>query len=219
MKKPSINIISNIIYIIIIACIIFIFNKQFENNVNKTINNEIKILKNKQDSLNNKLDSLKKEIKKYNRIHISKVANVKIPKTFTNDKLKVLVNSCKKYNVPIKLVCRLIYAESTFKESALSYAGARGYMQLMPNTIKYISRITNIKQNDKYWNIKMGTYYISYIYKKFKKYNPINRWKLTILSYNLGPSRVKSKPKYYLKKYKNYPYLNKILGSNKLGNI
>lgn len=206
-------------FIMLIMLILF---KSYTDNVNNTMfemNKKIENFELQKDTLQNTVDSLRNEIQKYSRIKLSKMTRVEIPRTFSNDKLKVLIDACNKYNVPPKIVCRLIYAESTFRENVVSYAGAKGYMQIMPNTIKHIEKTTDLESDDPYWNLKMGTYYISYLYDMFKGYNKHTRWRLTILSYNIGPGRVKSDPMHYLNEYKDYSYLNKILGNRKLGNI
>lgn len=214
MKFNKIALILFIIIFISLNVILYIQNQEkikLQNNFEK--------IKLQNDTLNLKIDSLQSDIEKYSRLKISKISKVNIPKTFSFEKVKALVDACQEYKVPIKIACRLIYAESTFKQNAISYAGAKGYMQLMPNTIKHISQTTSLDINDKHWNIKMGIYYIGYLYNMFKTYDNHTRWKLTILSYNIGPTRVKNNVTEVLEVYKDYKYLNKILGDSKLGNL
>lgn len=200
----------------LICCILLI---NMYNNKSTELENKFQDLKNQNDSLIYEIDSLKIQFEKYSRQNLSKISKVNIPSTFGIEKIKVLVNSCKEYNVPLKIACRLIYSESTFNPNAISYSGAKGFMQLMPSTIKYINKKTNISKDDKHWNIKMGVYYLSYLYNMFKTRDKHTRWRLAVLSYNIGPGRVLNNPDSVLYEYKDYKYLNKILGDNRLGNI
>jgi len=206
------------IYVILFIAILYIYTSD-KNKLELKMDEKLKELKIQNDILDTKIDSLKLEVERYNRMKLSKISNVNIPKSFSSEKIKVLIDACDKYNSPLKVVCRLIYAESTFKEKAVSYSGAKGYMQIMPNTIKHINNTTKISKEDPHWNIKMGTYYLSYLYNMFKSYDKHTRLRLTILSYNIGPGRVISDPMGLLNEYADYAYLNKILGNARLGNI
>jgi len=206
------------ICVIIFIAILYIYTSD-KNKLELKMNKKLKELKIQNDILNTKIDSLKLEVENYNRMKLSKISNVNIPKSFSLEKIKVLIDACDEYNFPLKVACRLIYAESSFKEKAVSYKGAKGYMQIMPNTIKHIKNTTKISKDDPHWNIKMGVYYLSHLYNMFKLYDKHTRLRLTILSYNIGPGRVKSDPMGLLNEYFDYPYLNKILGNARLGNI
>lgn len=89
------------------------------------------------------------------------------------------------------LVAAMIREESNFNPKAVSSAGARGLMQMMPATAKEIIRIKNnssINSLDLFepdFNISTGTKYISSLIQKFEK-NEI----LAISSYNAGPHKV-----------------------------
>jgi len=81
--------------------------------------------------------------------------------------------------------------ESAFKPTAVSHAGARGLMQLMPATAKATSRKHSIplpKLDDLFQpktNIALGTAYLSEMYFKFDR----NR-AFASAAYNAGPHRV-----------------------------
>ena len=88
----------------------------------------------------------------------------------------------------------LVYAiarrESGFDPLARSSAGARGVMQLMPATARYVARIagqprpTNSSLHDPYLNIRLGQAYIRYVLKAVK---PQDNLVLAIAAYNAGP--------------------------------
>ncbi|MDF1719273.1 MAG: lytic transglycosylase domain-containing protein [Minwuia sp.] len=88
----------------------------------------------------------------------------------------------------------LVYAiarrESGFDPLARSSAGARGVMQLMPTTARYVARIagqprpTNSSLHDPRQNIRLGQAYIRYVLKAVR---PQDNLVLTIAAYNAGP--------------------------------
>ncbi len=80
--------------------------------------------------------------------------------------------------------------ESLFEVRALSRSGARGLMQIMPATGRYIAK--KLKEDDYHrarlfepeLNYRFGSYYIHSLLKKFKLFP------LAAAGYNAGPSRV-----------------------------
>ena len=87
--------------------------------------------------------------------------------------------------------------ESLFEPRALSRSGARGLMQIMPSTGRYIAR--KLKENsyrrdrlfDPELNYRFGSYYIHSLLKKFRLFP------LAAAAYNGGPSRVMRALKLY----------------------
>jgi len=98
---------------------------------------------------------------------------------------------CKKYQMDPALVLGIIFVESRFNLKALSPVGARGLMQVMPDTARYISQRTGIlyeKKEDLYdpfLSLTLGIYYLSYLRDKFE-----NNLYLTLMAYNMGPNRI-----------------------------
>ena len=95
------------------------------------------------------------------------------------------------FDVPLSLVLAVLRVESDFDITAHSRAGAVGPMQLMPETFYYLR---DQKQNealpdtalyDAATNIRYGTYYLSYLAKKFD-YD----WDIVCAAYNAGEGRV-----------------------------
>ena len=106
---------------------------------------------------------------------------------------KKLLETYKKDSyIPLNVALAITRQESAFEISAISRAGARGLMQLMPRT----ARITAKKINHKYirknltsnpsYNIKLGTFYFKEMLNKFN-----GSYVLALASYNAGPNRVK----------------------------
>jgi membrane-bound lytic murein transglycosylase MltF len=85
----------------------------------------------------------------------------------------------------------LIKKESNFGKRSKSNKGARGMMQIMPQTAMIIAKNLNIKYDvyrllvDDFYNLIIGVKYLDML---FKKYN--NHKILTLAAYNAGPGRV-----------------------------
>ena len=155
----------------------------------------LKIIKNIIDGLNSKgkiaaIISLVEEIGDEELTHkLYRYANRKnvffINKQFKIiDQIRDIPNSA--------LIHALIKQESGFARSALSSAGAVGFMQIMPDTAKQVAKKLRIKYSsdglsrDIEYNIKIGSYYINSLLKKFD-----NSKVLAIASYNAGPNSAK----------------------------
>ena len=93
-------------------------------------------------------------------------------------------------NVDPALIAGVIYTESRFRDQT-SHAGAKGLMQLMPETADYIARKsggTRFQRADlatPQINIAYGTWYLRYLLDKYKG-NTI----LTLAAYNAGEGKV-----------------------------
>jgi soluble lytic murein transglycosylase len=82
----------------------------------------------------------------------------------------------------------IIRQESAFNRQAVSRAGARGLMQLMPRTARGVIKKYKLKKGDIFspeMNIRLGTLYLSEMTKRFGG-NPA----LAAAAYNAGPHRV-----------------------------
>ena len=90
------------------------------------------------------------------------------------------------------LVLAVIREESRFNPKTVSWANARGLMQMIPQTGRNVARLIGIrpyytnKLHDPEVNIKMGCYYLSQLMKRFD-----NNKVLALAAYNGGPLRVK----------------------------
>ena len=98
----------------------------------------------------------------------------------------------KKLQIDHALLLAIIRQESAFKETASSRTGARGLMQLMPNTASYISGDKSLKRNkDKLYNqdfnLELGQKYVEYLLTK-----PFIEGNLFFMltAYNAGPGNL-----------------------------
>ncbi len=88
------------------------------------------------------------------------------------------------------LLAAVIYAESRFRD-ATSHAGARGLMQITPDTARYIARLsggTQFEQGDlstPQINISYGAYYLRYLLQRYGD-NTV----LALAAYNGGEGNV-----------------------------
>lgn len=106
---------------------------------------------------------------------------------------ELIDNYSEKYNIDKYFVCAVIKTESGFDEKATSSVGARGLMQLMPDTFNWIdSKIgenNNISFDDMYiaeYNIEYGTFLLSYLYNRY------GSEELVAAAYHAGVSKVDS---------------------------
>jgi membrane-bound lytic murein transglycosylase B len=93
--------------------------------------------------------------------------------------------AAKRYNVPANLVRAVIKVESNFRPEAVSSAGAKGLMQLMPGTAKEMA-VTDLF--DARQNILGGTRYLRLLINRFE-----GDIRLVIAAYHAGPAAVAAK--------------------------
>ncbi|AGB40428.1 soluble lytic murein transglycosylase-like protein [Halobacteroides halobius DSM 5150] len=89
------------------------------------------------------------------------------------------------------LVAAVIYAESKFDPHATSNTGAKGLMQIMPKTGKWIAKMksdNDFSVSDLYTvkkNIEYGCWYLAWLYKRFDR-----KLAVTLAAYNGGLGNV-----------------------------
>jgi len=170
-----------------------VFNKLDEilnNRINKKLDKVNQIF----DSIasNNKTEAAK-ESKEFNEIfskYLNSNNSINLFSSNNNNLSKdqirkeimdVVDEASKKYGLDKELILAIIKQESNFDPKAVSYVGACGLMQLMPETAKElgVSDPFDIRQN-----IMGGTKYIKQLLDQFKDV------KLAIAAYNAGPGNV-----------------------------
>lgn len=155
-------------------------------------NIQIELLKEKKNELTSSVNELEKNLEEYNfmlndgdyyRYLAYKHSDISIPKSVNVDHLKLMTEHAKTNSIPLKYFFRLIWKESRYNPNAVSSMGARGYMQMIPSTFelykaRYPKNINKLNHSEQ--NIIIGTFMLSHLYKKYK------RWDLTFAAYNAG---------------------------------
>ena len=132
-----------------------------------------------------------------------------------------------KYEIEVSWYLAVTRQESGFDKNAVSSAGAKGLMQLLPSTAEWIADLMGWEYQedmlfDPAYNIRMGTWYIYYLSSKFDG----DWW---IAAYNAGEWRVTQwlsdgiaiedipfeETRNYIKKVKNYQRQYASLGYDK----
>ncbi|NER10062.1 membrane-bound lytic murein transglycosylase F [Muriicola jejuensis] len=87
-----------------------------------------------------------------------------------------------------RLLASLIYQESRFDPEAQSWSGAKGLMQLMPDTAEELGVTATADAGEV---IRAGTHYLGQLYENFSHIaDSVQRIKFTLASYNCGYSHV-----------------------------
>jgi len=114
----------------------------------------------------------------------------------------LIVAAAYRYKVEPAIIKAIIMAESGFNSKAVSKVGARGLMQLMPRTARYLGVEDSFKPAH---NIDAGVRYFKYLLDKFD-----GEIELALAAYNAGS--------YNVRKYGGIPpfkatqfYINKVL--------
>ena len=161
------------LFFITLAGLIFI------NNIRVFKDNKIVIYNSFKSSLKNlKLNIIEYPKNKKSNYHFDN--NTKVTRKEIND---IVEQASKKYGIPEKLIHAIIKVESDYNQFAISHKGARGLMQLMPDTAKEMG-VSN--PFDAYQNI-IGA--VKYLKQLLDRYN--NNIDLALAAYNAGAEKVK----------------------------
>ncbi len=103
----------------------------------------------------------------------------------------MIVEYSKEYNLDPYLVASIINVESKYDKDAISQKDARGLMQISPSTGKWASEVLEIENYsedilfDPETNIRIGTWYLSTLFKEFD-----NNLDSVLAAYNAGSGNV-----------------------------
>jgi soluble lytic murein transglycosylase-like protein len=95
---------------------------------------------------------------------------------------ELLVRAGAEHDIDVELLASVIKTESNFHVDAVSRTGARGLMQLMPSTARYLG-VQDVTKADQ--NIAGGTAYLDSLLKLYK-----DNLALALAAYNAGPAAV-----------------------------
>jgi soluble lytic murein transglycosylase-like protein len=108
------------------------------------------------------------------------------------DLAEAIYDEAVRYNYDPKFILALIDTESNFYNWAVSKAGAKGLMQIMPEVAQDLAQRMGIEwMGDRtlfnpYLNVKMGVYYLSELLKYFD-----HDLGTAVTAYNYGPTYVR----------------------------
>ncbi len=152
-----------------------------------------------------------------------------VPKQMKNDFKKVLFTTfdfAEKYQIDPFWALSIMWVESHFDHSQISPVGAKGLMQIMPNTGRYLATLMKkgSTQDEHHFkraffddvlktvpakefskNIEKGIFYLKYLMKLFD-----NDMVLVTVSYNMGPTYVLNRVKSGLPVGTRNQYLDKV---------
>lgn len=112
--------------------------------------------------------------------------------------------ACDKYKIPHYIAYNMAYKETSYRgpkdesyrHNRTSSCGALGVLQIMPSTANFIKKEKIDKhklKNDISYNIDLGLKYLSYLHKKYK------RWDIALGYYNTGYPKVNSYSSFIMK--------------------
>ncbi len=112
---------------------------------------------------------------------------------------QVILEESAKHKLDALLISALIQVESGFQYAAVSPSGARGLMQIMPDTGRALTRALRREiglrpaafrpewLDDPFVNIRLGVYYLHDLKNQF------HDWRLALSAYNFGPAEIQSR--------------------------
>lgn len=126
-------------------------------------------------------------------IAVNEIWNYIERKTHPKSYAEIISAASVEFDVPEYIIYATIKVESNFDPEAESSAGARGLMQMLPSTFEWLTKdhlredlpFPKKQLTDPEVSIRYGTYYLSYLYKKFD-YN----WNTAFAAYNGGEGNV-----------------------------
>jgi hypothetical protein len=120
--------------------------------------------------------------------------------TTTGQIQKIVSEEAKRQGiVPPSLALAVARVESNFRADALSKAGARGVMQIMPLTAYDEFGVNKNELWEPRLNVRLGITYLNRLYKQYG-----NKWELALSHYNGGTLRgygANARPHSYTRKY------------------
>jgi soluble lytic murein transglycosylase len=108
----------------------------------------------------------------------------------------ILVRYAQENGLPADLVMSLAWVESSWRRNTTSEAGAVGVMQLMPNTVEYVSKKllglrSNLDPKNPASNVRMGAKYLRYLLDHSR-----GNTRQALIAYNQGLTSLRTNGSY-----------------------
>lgn len=148
------------------------------------------------DELIEKLNKLERQVYISNLIqHIEFESEIIIPEYVDVKNVEYAYNTANLLNLPTRMVFRLMYRESRFNDTVVSPMGAKGLMQLMPDTRESYAELLHIdtlKLTSDQEDIYIGLNLLKDLHDYWRQRGNSEKysWKLSLAAYNAGPSSV-----------------------------
>jgi hypothetical protein len=164
-------------------------------NSNSTTNN-INYVSNTEIELEKKLVDLENEVRIKNLIqYIEFESEIIVPNYIDIKYIEYIYSTADTLKIPTRVAFRLVYRESSFRDTVASPAGAHGLMQLMPDTKEMYQNLLrtdtlNLDKNQE--DIYIGMNYLKDLYEFWKNKGNSEKvsWRLCLASYNAGKGAV-----------------------------
>jgi hypothetical protein len=181
MKKEKISVSGISLYILVLILLLVVVLLYWQNRVD---------LKNYQKNMDTMLDKIvsietpKTQFIQKHRDAVMKI-NPKIDIVECVTILSLVYDNCKRLDINQELVLSVIENESSFYKEAKSHAGARGLMQVMPETgmlVAHYLGMVDYDLHDVEDNLKLGCCYLALLLEYHDE-------KMALAVYNAGKNR------------------------------
>ena len=103
----------------------------------------------------------------------------------------MIKDQCNQYKIDWRIILAMIRQESYFNPTAVSHAGAYGFMQIMPRTGQGLQNELNLEDTKTpVNNLTAGMYYYATLVASFEFTGDDNKYKFALAAYNAGLARV-----------------------------
>lgn len=103
----------------------------------------------------------------------------------------VIKGEAKYYKLDWRLILAMIKQESAFTSTAVSRAGAYGFMQIMPKTGSNLEQTLNLENHTSpINNLIAGIYYYALLVGRYDQAGENNKYKLALAAYNAGSGHI-----------------------------
>ena len=168
----------------------FVFTNTTGSNTGSTANDEMNVI------LTRRIADLEKQMYLQNLIqYIEFESEIIIPNYLDTKYVEYIYKISDTLKISTRVAFRLIYKESSFRDTVTSPMGAHGLMQLMPTTkqmYQALLRTDTLKLDGDKEDIYIGLNYLKDLYSYWKSKGNLDKisWKLALASYNAGKGNV-----------------------------